>query len=108
MDKIHTIKKKKLVLTKQKFENNGEQIKKRLASVVMRYNLPIILSLVLIEIVTLVYLEDKTLIALISASIGSITTALINERLMLIQYFFGSSKGSEDKQKSIDKKLNEK
>jgi len=78
----------------------------RVAIIVMRYNLPAIALLVLIDIVCVVILQDKTLIAVISSVTGGVVTSLINERLMLIQYFFGSSKGSEDKQKTIDKELN--
>jgi len=39
------------------------------------------------------FIDDKTLIAIVSAVVGSVITALLNERLTLIQYFYGSSKG---------------
>ena len=83
-------------------------MKERMATAVMRWNLPAIAVLVGIEIACVVILKDKTLIAVISTATGGVITALINERLVLIQYMFGSSKGSEDKQKTIDRKLTEK
>ncbi len=76
----------------------------RIASTIMRYNLPAIGVLVGIEIVCVVIINDKTLIAVISTATGGVITSLINERLMLIQYFFGSSHGSKQKQKIIDSK----
>ena len=87
---------------------NSEKMKERLAAAVMRYSLPVIIALIVLDVFFIVILEDKTLIAVVSGLIGSVITALINERLTLIQYFFGSSKGSDDKQKTIDKKLEEK
>lgn len=77
-----------------------------MASIIMRYNLPAIAVLVGIEIVCVMLIDDKTLIAVISGVTGGVITALINERLMIIQYFFGSSQGSTDKQKLIDRQMN--
>lgn len=74
----------------------------RIASQIINWNLPAIAALVVIEILTIIYMEDKTLIAIISSAVGGVTTALINERLTVIQFFFGSSKGSKDKQKVIE------
>jgi uncharacterized membrane protein len=49
--------------------------------------------LVILEILSVYFIDDKTLIAIVSAVVGSVITALLNERLTLIQYFYGSSKG---------------
>lgn len=77
----------------------------RIAAIIMRYNLPAIAVLVLVEIGCVIIIDDKTLIAVVSVATGGVITALINERLMVIQYFFGSSHGSKQKQKTIDKTI---
>jgi len=80
----------------------------RVASTVMRYNLPAIAVLVIIQIACVIIIEDKTLIAVVSTATGGVITSLINERLMLIQYFFGSSHGSKTKEKTIDDSMRKK
>ena len=59
----------------------------------------VVLFAVVIEIIAVIYIDDKVLIAIISGAIGSITTALLQERQQVIGFFFGSSKGSKDKDK---------
>jgi len=70
-----------------------------IAERVIDYNLWVVLLAVIIEIVAVIYIDDKILIAVISGAIGSITTALLQERQQVINFFFGSSKGSKDKDK---------
>jgi len=89
-------------------EQQKKPMNDRVAAIVMRYNLPAIAVLVAIEIICVIIINDKTLIAVVSTACGGVITALLNERLMLIQYFFGSSKGSEDKSKTLDRELNKK
>ena len=59
---------------------------------------------ILIEIVSVMYIDDKVLIAIISGAIGSVTTALLQERQQVINFFFGSSRGSKSKSKELNGK----
>ena len=74
----------------------------KVARQVINWNLPAIALLVVIEVLCVIYMDDKTLIAIISSAIGSVLTALINERLTVIQFFFGSSMGSKEKQGKLN------
>lgn len=70
-----------------------------IADKVIKYNHWFVMSAVVIEILTVIYLDDKVLIAIISGAIGGITTALMQERQQIINFFFGSSRGSKEKDK---------
>lgn len=75
----------------------------RVSASIIRYNLPVIASLLLIEIGCIFYLkEHPEILALISAAVGGVVQALISERLTVIQFFFGSSMGSKMKQEHIE------
>lgn len=75
-----------------------------IATNVMSRNLPAIGVLILVEILSIIYLRERVeVIAIISTAIGAITQALITERLTVVQFFFGSSKGSKDKEKGNGK-----
>ena len=67
-----------------------------IAKLVMRWNLPVIVALVVINILATMYL-DKVLIAVIANVVGMVLQSLINERQTLINFFFGSSEGSKRK-----------
>lgn len=68
---------------------------------VVNWNLPIIAILILVLIACIVWVADKTLLALISTAIGGVTTQLLSERQTIINFFFGSSMGSKDKTDTI-------
>jgi len=68
-----------------------------IAKRVINYNLWVVMLAVIIEIFSVMYIDDKVLIAIISGAIGSITTALLQERQQIINFFFGSSRGSKEK-----------
>lgn len=70
---------------------------------VINYNLWVVLGAIVIEVFSVIYIDDKVLIAIISGAVGSFTTALLQERQQVINFFFGSSKGSKDKQKFLNK-----
>ena len=78
----------------------ADQIAKR----VIVWNLWIVFLAIVIEILVVIYMEDKTLIAIISSAIGGLTTALLQERQQVINFFFGSSIGSKNKDKQLNRK----
>ncbi|MDB9980491.1 hypothetical protein OAD61_00115 [bacterium] len=84
-----------------KTENEmADEIAKR----VIIWNLWIVFLAIVIEILVVIYMEDKTLIAIISSAIGGLVTALLQERQQVINFFFGSSIGSKNKDKQLNKK----
>lgn len=78
----------------------ADEIAKR----VIIWNLWIVFLAIVIEILVVIYMEDKTLIAIISSAIGGLVTALLQERQQVINFFFGSSIGSKNKDKQLNKK----
>ena len=68
---------------------------------VINYNVWVVLAAILIEILSVIYIDDKVLIAIISGAVGGFTTALLQERQQVINFFFGSSMGSKSKDKLI-------
>ena len=64
---------------------------------VINYNLWVVLIAIVIEIISVIFINDKVLIAIISGAIGSATTALLQERQQVISFLFGSSRGSKEK-----------
>ncbi len=71
-----------------------------IANSIMKWNLPMILGLVVLNILATLYL-DKALLAIIANVIGFVLNALITERSTLIQFFFGSSEGSKTKDNKL-------
>lgn len=69
-----------------------------IANSIMKWNLPMILGLVVLNIAATLYL-DKALLAIVANVIGFVLNALITERSTIIQFFFGSSDGSKQKDK---------
>ena len=78
----------------------ADQIAKR----IIIYNLWVVILVTMIEIACVIFIDDKVLIAIISAAVGSITTALLQERQQVINFYFGSSAGSKKKTDLINKK----
>lgn len=77
----------------------------RIAEQIIRFNLPVIFLLVCINIALVYFLRDKeysTLIAIASNIIGVVIGNLMNERQAIINFFFGSSMGSKEKQDKLD------
>lgn len=77
----------------------------RIAEQIIRYNLPVIFLLVCINIALVYFLRDKeysTLIAIASNIIGVVIGNLMNERQAIINFFFGSSIGSKEKQDKLE------
>ena len=67
-----------------------------IAHKVIKENLISIALLVIIQVLAIIFVEGPVA-AVITGVIGTIVGALINERNTVINFFFGSSKGSKDK-----------
>lgn len=67
------------------------------AKSVMKWNLPLVLILVIVNVACIKFL-DQVALALVSNVIGFVLNQLLNERTQIIGFFFGSSLGSKMKQ----------
>lgn len=85
------------------YKSTDHQMADKIADRVITWNLWVVMIAILIEIVSVIYIDDKVLIAIISGAIGSVTTALLQERQQVINFFFGSSRGSKSKSKELSK-----
>jgi len=75
-----------------------------IAKQIIERNLPIIGLLVLINVLLVYFLKDNsTLIAIASNIIGITIGNLFAERQAIVNFFFGSSIGSKDKDKAIQR-----
>lgn len=81
------------------YKNTDHKMADKIADRVINYNLWVVMVAIIIEIFSVMYINDKVLIAIISGAIGSVTTALLQERQQVINFFFGSSRGSKEKDK---------
>lgn len=81
---------------REMYENTDHSQADAIANKIINYNLWILLGLVIIQVVVIMYVEGQVA-AVITGVIGTITGALINERNTVVNFFFGSSKGSKDK-----------
>ena len=79
------------------YSSSHEQADK-IADNVIKYNLFIVLFMVLVQCIVIMYVDGKVA-AVITGIVGTVTGALIQERNTVINFFFGSSKGSKDKDK---------
>lgn len=74
----------------------------KIADQVIKMNLPIIALLTIINISLVYFLQDKaTLIAIASNIIGVVIGKLLGERQSIINFFFGSSVGSKEKDEKL-------
>lgn len=70
-----------------------------ISSHIIRYNLPIIAILVIVNVLIVYYMqENATLIAIVSNIIGVAIANLFSERNTIVNFFFGSSIGSKEKE----------
>jgi len=75
----------------------------RIAEQVIKFNLPVIAVLLIANILIVYYIQNNaTLIAIVSNIIGMATANLFTERQAIINFFFGSSMGSKDKQEKLE------
>lgn len=69
-----------------------------ISSHIIKYNLPIIAILVIVNVLIVYYMQDNaTLIAIVSNIIGVAIANLFSERNTIVNFFFGSSIGSKEK-----------
>ena len=85
------------------YMSTDHEMADEVARKVISYNLWVAMGAIVIEIFSVIYIDDKILIAIISSAIASFTTALLQERQQVINFFFGSSRGSKDKQKELNR-----
>jgi len=71
----------------------------KIANSVMRFNLWVVLGLVVTNIAVVHFIIDGPLVAIASNLIGIVVGHLIAERQNVINFFFGSSMGSKNKDK---------
>lgn len=83
---------------REMYENTEHEQADKIAHNIINYNLWILLGLVVIQVIVIMYVEGQ-IAAVVTGVIGTITGALINERNTVVNFFFGSSKGSKDKDK---------
>jgi hypothetical protein len=83
--------------------NQSKSTADKLAVRIMNWNLPFLLIIVGANIACVKYF-DSVLLAIISNIIGQVIQMLINERLTVINFFFGSSIGSKDKTNLLNSK----
>lgn len=119
--KLRELDYKKLVLeldTTREFNRNDETNRKmshetyrvksdtadKVADQIIKWNLPVIAVLVLVNLLLIHALKDEaTLIAIASNIIGVVIGKLLGERQSIINFFFGSSIGSKEKDVHINK-----
>lgn len=78
------------------YKNTDHKQADKIADSVMKYNLIIIIAMVAIQVYVIMNVEGQ-IAAVITGIVGTITGALINERSTVVNFFFGSSMGSKDK-----------
>ena len=80
------------------YQNTDNETADLIANKIIKENLWILLGLVLVQVGVVVFVHGQVA-AVITGVVGTITGALINERNTVVNFFFGSSKGSKDKDK---------
>ena len=85
------------------YAKTDHKIADEIATNVILRNIWMAIALTIIEILSVIFIDDKILIAIISSAVASIVTALINERQQVIGFHFGSSAGSKAKSKQLEK-----
>lgn len=81
------------------YKETEHEMADSIADNVIKRNLIFVAVLVVVQVGSVIYIDDKVLIAVISSACAGIITALLQERQQVINFFFGSSKGSKDKDK---------
>ena len=83
---------------REMYEKTDHKTADEIADNIIRYNLIMIMAMVLIQVGVIMYVEGQ-IAAVITGVVGTVTGALLNERQQVVGFFFGSSAGSKDKDK---------
>ena len=81
---------------REMYEKTGHEQADKIADKIINWNLIIIMILVVIQVLVIMYVDGQVA-AVITGIVGTVVGALINERNTVVNFFFGSSKGSKDK-----------
>jgi hypothetical protein len=95
---------KDMASARDMYKSTDHEVADFVAKRVINFNLWVVLGALIIEVISVIHIEDKILIAIISGAVGSLTTALLQERQQIINFFFGSSMGSKKKQEVLNSK----
>tara|TARA_R110000796_G_scaffold129685_2_gene245407 strand:+ start:38 stop:541 length:504 start_codon:yes stop_codon:yes gene_type:complete len=93
---------KEMANVRDMYKNTDHSVADFVAKKVINFNLWVVLGAILIEVLSVLYINDKVLIAIISGAVGGVVTALLQERQQIINFFFGSSMGSKNKEKYLN------
>ena len=80
------------------YQNTDNEMADLIAGKIIKENLWLLLGLVIVQVLVVMFVEGQ-IAAVVTGVVGTITGALINERNTVVNFFFGSSKGSKDKDK---------
>jgi len=84
------------------YRSTDHSIADGIANNIVKWNLWIMLFLVVIQVLVILFVEGPVA-AVVTGIVGTLTGALINERNTVINFFFGSSQGSKDKSKRLNR-----
>jgi hypothetical protein len=86
---------------REMYQNTGHKMADSIAEKVIKINLPVIFCLIVANVAAVWLLQGKgEIIAIVSNFIGIAIGHLFNERQSVINFFFGSSQGSKNKDKN--------
>lgn len=81
---------------REMYQNTDHNMADSIANKIINWNLWIMLILVAVQVLVIMYVDGQVA-AVVTGIVGTITGALINERNTVVNFFYGSSKGSKDK-----------
>lgn len=106
--KLEELKIRELEIEQEKYSKahdsyqNNNNMADKIANLIINWNLPVIFILVVINVVIVNEFEDNApLISIVSNVIGIAIGKLFTERQAVINFFFGSSIGSKEKDKIV-------
>jgi len=84
------------------YKTTDHKMADTIANRIIKFNLPVIIGLVLANIAAVMLLDGKgEVIAIVSNFIGIAIGNLFNERQSVVNFFFGSSLGSKEKAQEL-------
>lgn len=83
------------------YKNSDHKKADDIASVIMKYNLPLIVLLLVANVVAVQFIQNTAVAVAVGNLIGGSVAAMWQERQQVVGFFFGSSIGSKDKTKAL-------